>query len=116
MDKINKKIDYTKEEFLNTFGIKESKFRFNIKEVMEYFNLDIVSIKADYEETTNYRIPYEIAPLLAMMISIAGSKSEIPYRKGESKISATKCIEYNNKVINELEKLPDYLKNNIKKT
>lgn len=115
---MNKKIAYTKEEFIKEFDIKESIFRNNINYVMDYFKLDIRTIKADYEETTNYQIPYEIAPLLAMMISIAGNKSRVPYmdkRKDKNKISSTEYIQYNNMVINELDKLPDYLKNNIKK-
>ena len=114
---IRKSVNYTKREFLETYRIKESKFRENIREVMSYFNLNIESIKRDFEESANYEIPYEIAPLLAMMISITANKSINPYRdarKDKDRISVSECIDYNKLIIEELEKLPQYLKNNIK--
>ena len=114
---VKRNINYTKKEFLKEYNIEESKFRQNINNVMEYFNLSKVSIKKDFEESTNYEIPYQIAPLLAMMISITANKSISPYRDGrkdKDRISATECINYNELIIEELEKLPDYLKNNIK--
>ncbi|MDB1949626.1 hypothetical protein PMY35_17645 [Clostridium tertium] len=114
---VKKNINYTKKEFLQEYGINENKFRLYIEDVMTYFNLKKESIKRDLEESANYEIPYEIAPLLAMMISIAANKSISPYRddrKDKNRISSTECIKYNEFIIEELEKLPEYLKNNIK--
>ncbi|WP_333861559.1 hypothetical protein [Clostridium sp.] len=106
-------IDYTKDEFLKEYDIEESFFRQHITQIMEYYKLDKNCLKLDNEETANYNIKYEIAPLLALQLKQKMTHGLNPIydkRRNKSIFSVDALLEYNNSLIKNICCLPNYLK------
>lgn len=113
-------INYTKEEFLEKYQISDNKFKDNISKVCSIFNIKQGLLKRDGEEfkkdsSSVYEIKYEIADLLALMFKnynkslFNGSKG---VRKNKTMMD---FIEYNKNIIEDIDKLPEYLQYDIKK-
>lgn len=108
----SKRINYTRKEFLKEYNINYSFFNNNIEGIISSYKLDKACIKADYEEDANYDIKYEIAPLLALFLNQKMNHGLNPLNNKNPK--ASKIIEYNNTLLNNISLLPDYLKLTIK--
>lgn len=116
---------YTSKEFCEKNDIKEEDFYLNIGSVLEYYNIDKKSVKCDeyneWESEYFYKIPCLAEPIVALMVKTYGFNplgygKKRPRKDKEVDISIDKFIEYNKKLIKEIDKLPYYLRYEIKKS
>lgn len=107
--------DYTKDEFINKYDIKKYDFKNDIETFLNYFNLDKERLKRDSNEEGNYEIPYEISDLLSLMFKNFKDSPFYDKRYNLNTKNTDFTLNYINKILSEIETLPDYLKYNIKK-
>ncbi|WP_160690110.1 hypothetical protein [Clostridium sp. C2-6-12] len=116
--KKDRKINYTKKEFLREYNISENNFKDNIDKVLKSFDIEKAKLKRDDsedDEKTVYEIRYEIAGLLSVMFKNYKRNPFYDNRSNTKKKSFEDIIEYNNNIINDVEKMPNYIKYLIKK-
>lgn len=114
----NEKYNYTIKDFIEEFGGKENETGEKIRKTLDYFKIDRGFFHNDKNNnSTRYDIPYEFADLLNCMIkayelSITKGKK---FPKNKKTLKMDEIINYNKKLFDEIEKLPDYIKYDIKK-
>lgn len=105
-------INYTKSEFVRAFNIKSEKvFDTQLQKWCEYYDIDINLFRRDGEEGRNFEIQYEIAPLLALVIKTFSDNPFYRTNAATNEITSIKIAQYNKKVIEEIDKLPSFVKN-----
>ncbi|EHJ01897.1 hypothetical protein CDLVIII_5415 [Clostridium sp. DL-VIII] len=107
--------DYTKDEFIKKYDIKEYDFKNDIEKFLDYFYLDKERLKRDSNKEGNYEIPYEISDLLSLMFKNFKNSPFYDKRYNLDTKNTDFTLNYIDKILSEIENLPDYLKYNIKK-
>lgn len=116
-------IDYTREEFLKKYNINDKYLEKLInskdkkgKTILEYYNIDKDLLKRDSSSRAYYEIQYDIADLFKIMVKNFKSNPFYDSRYNLKNSTSEQIIEYNKKIINEIEKLPEYKQAYIKKS
>ncbi|NRT78406.1 hypothetical protein [Clostridium beijerinckii] len=107
--------NYTKDEFISKYHIKKNDFKNDIETFLNYFDIDKERLKRDSNEEGNYEIPYEISDLLSLMFTYFKDSPFYDKRYNLNTKNTDFTLNYVNKILSEIETLPDYLKYNIKK-
>lgn len=110
-----RKIDYKLDEFRKKNKISKTYFKNNIKKYKNYFDINVEEIK-NFDEDTNYNIPFLVEPIMGIMFKNFKLNPLVDGRINKNAISIDKFIEYNKKIFEDIEELPNDIKFNIKNT
>ena len=110
-----KKIDYKLDEFRKKNKIRKNYFKNNIDSYKKHFNINIEEIKSG-DEDTNYNIPFLVEPIMGMMFRNFKVNPLVDGRRNKNNIPIDQIIDYNSKILEDIEKLPIDMKYNIKNT
>lgn len=110
-----KLIDYKLDEFRKKNKITKNYFKNNIEGYIKHFNINIEEIK-NGDEDTNYNIPFLAEPIMGIMFRNFKLNPLVDGRRNKNNISIDKLIEYNKKILEDIDQLPTDMKYNIKKT
>lgn len=110
------KINYSKTDFFNKYKeniIGDSVFKNKLPKFLNYFDIDKDDLKRDNYQ---FEIQHDISDLLSLL---AKSYMESPLCDGrytDPNFNSSKVVDYNTRTIDDVNKLPDYIKYFIKNT
>lgn len=107
-------INYDTAEFLELSQLSKKQFENGLDWLCKTYHFDKMYFKSRPNlsgRQSNIEIQYEMAPLLSLILNANANKEIF---KSEEKQKITEIVKFNEKQIDEIEKLPPYLKNLIK--
>lgn len=112
------KINYSRKEFIKKYknsSISRYMFKTILPKFLNYFEIEKKDLKRENIEEAEYEIQYDIADLLCLMLKNYNQNPLYRINAKTSAIASSTISKYNNVIIDDIEKLPDYLKYFIKK-
>lgn len=110
-----RKIDYKLEEFRKKNKITKTYFKNNVNQYKNHFDINVEEIK-NFDEEANYNIPFLAEPIMGLMFKNFKFNPLVDGRRNKNNIPIEKLIEYNKKIFEDIDKLPNDIKYNIKNT
>ena len=110
-----RKIDYKLEEFRKKNKITKTYFKNNVNKYKNHFDINVEEIK-NFDGESNYNIPFLAEPIMGLMFKNFKFNPLVDGRRNKNNIPIERLIEYNKKIFEDIDRLPNDIKYNIKST
>lgn len=108
-------INYSKSDFIKKYKkdiLNDSIFKTDLPKFLNYFDITISDLKPEF--SNEFEIQHDISDLLSLLIKSYKESPLCDGRYTNPKFNSSSIVDYNNRTIDDVEKLPDYLKHFIK--